>query len=103
MLTRIRLHDLRRPLRATNRPESFRSLIPEYHHIVKHRPSHDRYKELPPLSQGGLDGEAFDPVEQQGGNKEQAFGVYHTPKDFVRLAETLNHPFDDSFAIRRPD
>ena len=46
-----------------------------------------------------MDGEAFDPVEQQGGNKEQAFGVYHTPKDFVRLAETLNHPFDDSFAI----
>ena len=46
-----------------------------------------------------MGGEALDILElnDQAGSRELTFGVYHTPKDFVR--QTLFHLFDESYAV----
>lgn len=66
-----------------------RALIPEYHHIAKSPPTLP-HKLLPPHHGGQRNGE-----EAEG----DAFGVYHTPKQFVSLAERLTHPFDNQFVV----
>ena len=74
------------------------SLIPEYHRVVATEPQSGEYKKLPPLQHGELDGEESDPEpgKQEG---TQAFGIYHTPSQFISRALLVQHPFDSRFSV----
>ena len=63
------------------------SLIPEFHHIAKSKPADKPCKLLNSPIPGGEDGESC------------KFGVYHSPQQFIKLAERLSHPFDKQFVI----
>ena len=63
------------------------SLIPEFHHIAKSKPVDKPCKLLHSPLQGGETGESC------------RYGVYHSPQQFVKLAENLSHPFDKQFVI----
>ena len=66
------------------------ALIPEYHHITHTMPHEAPFKQLPPQHKGESDGE--EEIEEM-----PAFGVYHTPKQFISRALALEHPFDSKF------
>ena len=76
-----------------------RALIPEYHHITKHPPAaHLSYKELPPLQRGDIFGEE-DKLNGVANDESMQFGVYHTPSQFVKLAQMARHPCDHLFSV----
>ena len=62
-------------------------LIPEFHHIAQSQPKDKACKLLSSPSPRGDHGES------------RKYGVYHTPQQFIRLAERLVHPFDKQFVI----
>ena len=62
-------------------------LIPEFHHIAQSQPKDKACKLLSSPSPMGNHGESC------------KYGVYHTPQQFIRLAERLVHPFDKQFVI----
>ena len=63
------------------------SLIPEFHHIAKSKPADKPSKLLTSPFQGGDHGESC------------KYGVYHSPQQFIKLAQNLVHPFDKQFVI----
>ena len=63
------------------------SLIPEFHHIVKSKPINKPHKLLTSPDSGGDCGESC------------KYGVYHSPQQFIKLAQNLIHPFDKQFVI----
>ena len=63
------------------------SLIPEFHHIAKSKPADKPSKRLTSPIPGGYDGESC------------KYGVYHSPQQFIKLAQNLVHPFDKQFVI----
>ena len=74
------------------------SLIPGNHRVVATEPQSGEYKKLPPLQHGELDGEGSDP--EPGKQEEtQAFGIYHTPSQFISRALLVQHPFDSRFSV----
>ena len=62
-------------------------LIPEFHHIAKSKPADKPCKFLTSPVSGGDDGES------------SRYGVYHSPQQFIKLAQNLVHPFDKQFVI----
>ena len=56
------------------------SLIPEFHHIAKSKPADKPSKLLTSPIPGGCDAESC------------KYGVYHSPQQFIKLAQNLVHP-----------
>ena len=68
------------------------TLVPEYHRIAHSRPATGAFRVLPPLRDGGVSGEEVGEVGEAGANpgESEAFGVYHTPEQFILKALQWN-------------
>ena len=62
-------------------------LIPEFHHIAKSKPVDKPHKLLTSPDSKGECGESC------------KYGVYHSPQQFIKLAQDLVHPFDKQFLM----
>ena len=96
-----RLHDLATAAQG-KQSKRHAQLIPEFHHFKKQSVSETQQpgtKLLAPHLGGDSreelqTGEIGPQLEPEGGQKFVKVGVYHTPKQFLSLAQELKHPID---------
>eukprot|EP00435_Cladocopium_sp_Y103_P010287 s5853_g2.t1 len=99
-----RLHDLATAAQG-QQTKRHKSLIPEFHHFV-HQPAtaplQPGSKVLAPHL-GGVVREELSQETVTEPNRETAkVGFYHTPKQFLSLAQTVQHPMDSTDHLEEP-
>ena len=94
----LRLHD-RSTAAQGKQSKKHKPLVPEYHHVVSVKtgdPTPANSKLLPPHFQGGRSEEEGDKMEGTPLTAFSKFGIYHTPKRFLSMAQRVRHPMDSA-------
>ena len=95
----LRLHDMSTAVQG-KQTKKHRPLVPEYHRVVElpsSSPAPVNSKQLPPHFKGGeVSEEDMQDVDNAKNPSEQKvrYGIYHTPKQFLSMAEGVKHPMD---------
>lgn len=93
----LRLHDQSTAVQG-KQTRKHRPLIPEYHRILelpKDSPAPEHAKQLPPHFAGG-GGECEEGKTNRSSEQSVKYGIYHTPKQFLSMANMVQHPMDST-------